>query len=147
MVFSLLLVKDWCLFLIQWDWSCLVAFLSNGAEIDFVIYIISVSQIEIENLHFGGPDQNSFYCRFGCVSVSVLVLVLENTWSKRYGLIQLRLRLRSSYQICTFYILLWRVWRSLMTYEGNGRVPCPCMCYWLLMPYICPFWILNNIAR
>ena len=36
MVFSLLLVGDWCLFLIQWDWSCVVAFLSNGAEIDFV---------------------------------------------------------------------------------------------------------------
>ncbi len=35
-VFSLLLVKDWCLFLIQWDWSCLVDFLSNGVEIDFV---------------------------------------------------------------------------------------------------------------
>ncbi len=36
-VFSMLLVKDWCLFLIQWDWSCLVAFLSSGAEIDFII--------------------------------------------------------------------------------------------------------------
>ncbi len=43
MMFSLLLVKDWCLFLIQWDWGCLVAFLSNGAEIDFVTPSLGIS--------------------------------------------------------------------------------------------------------
>jgi hypothetical protein len=47
-----------------------------------MIYYISVSQIE--NLHFGGPDQNIFYCRFGCG------WVLENTRSKRHGLIHFR---------------------------------------------------------
>ena len=43
MVFSLLLVGDWCLFLIQWDWSCVVAFLSNEAEIDFVTPSLGIS--------------------------------------------------------------------------------------------------------
>ena len=69
---------------------------------------MSVSQIE--NLHFGGPDQNSFYCRFGCG------WVLENTWSKRHGLIQLR-----STKFVHFTMACMKV-----TYEGNGRVPCPC---------------------
>ena len=43
MVFSWLLVKDWCLFLIKWDWSCLAAFPSNGTEIDFVTPSLGIS--------------------------------------------------------------------------------------------------------
>ncbi len=66
----------------------------------------SVSQIE--NLHFGGPDQNYFYCRIRCE------WVLENTWSKRHGLIQLR-----STKFVHFTIACMKA-----IYEGNECVPC-----------------------
>jgi hypothetical protein len=72
---------------------------------------MSVSQIE--NLHFGGPDQKTFYCRFGCG------WVLENTRSKRHSLIHLRSTKSVHSGIDSVYE------RLIITYmRVNERVPC-----------------------